>query len=105
MARELVNKINTMRRDAGMAVTDRISLVLQVTPRVRESFELHRNYIQGETLVTDVVFGPVRGGSGRFKWGIGSDCDPALESCVFFSGPVRSELLEKHHAIVQIRKN
>ena len=31
MAREIVNKVNTMRRDAGLAVTDRIALHIQTT--------------------------------------------------------------------------
>ncbi len=56
LARELVNKINTMRRDDGYAVTDRIIIQLQTTPRVKEAFEKHREYIMGEVLGTGVAF-------------------------------------------------
>lgn len=56
LARELVNKINSMRRDLGFAVTDRIAVVIQTTDRVRESFEKHRDYICGEVLAISVLF-------------------------------------------------
>ena len=61
LARELVNKINTMRRDLGLEVSDRIKLTLQTTPRVQECFALHREYITGETLAVEVHFGPCEG--------------------------------------------
>ncbi len=63
LARELVNKINTMRREQGFAVTDRISLVLQTTPRVRECFEAYRDYICTDVLATEVRFEPCEGTS------------------------------------------
>lgn len=56
LARELVNKINTMRRDQGFAVTDRIHVRLLATPKVREAFGLHRDYICREILAEDVSF-------------------------------------------------
>ncbi len=61
LARELVNKINTMRREMGLEVTDRIKLLLQTTPRVRDCFEQHREYIIGETLTVDAQFGSCEG--------------------------------------------
>lgn len=57
LARELVNKINTMRRDQGFKVTDRIRIKIQTTPRVEECFSLYKNYILGEVLAVDVQFG------------------------------------------------
>jgi isoleucyl-tRNA synthetase len=61
LARELVNKINTMRREMGLEVTDRIELTFQTTPRVQECYECHRDYILGETLAVKVTFGPCVG--------------------------------------------
>lgn len=61
LARELVNKINTMRREEGLDVTDRIKLKLKTSPRVQQAFELHREYITGETLSLDVRFGECEG--------------------------------------------
>jgi len=60
-ARELVNKINTMRRDEGFAVSDRIKVILETTERVRESFERHRDYICEEVLAVDTAFAPTDG--------------------------------------------
>jgi isoleucyl-tRNA synthetase len=63
LARELVNKINTMRREEGYAVVDRISVKLQTTERVRACFELHKAYIMHEVLAVHVSFEPCEGTS------------------------------------------
>ena len=59
LARELVNKIQNMRKDADFNVADRIKLGLE-TPSslVEEAFQVHRDYILRETLTTDVVESP-----------------------------------------------
>ncbi|MBP9842124.1 MAG: isoleucine--tRNA ligase [Simkaniaceae bacterium] len=56
LARELVNKVNTMRRNEKFEVTDRIHLKIQTTPRVKEAFEKHKVYICHEILATQVEF-------------------------------------------------
>ena len=61
LAREIVNKINTMRRDEGFAVTDRIIIQLQTTDRIKSAFEIHRHYILGEVLGLQVTFEPCDG--------------------------------------------
>ncbi len=61
LARELVNKINTMRREFGFEVTDRIRIQMQTTPRVEACFKKHKSYISGEVLAIDVAFGPCEG--------------------------------------------
>lgn len=61
LARELVNKINTMRRDSGFEISDRIRIRLQTTPKVEESFYSFKDYICGEVLALDVQFGPSTG--------------------------------------------
>jgi isoleucyl-tRNA synthetase len=63
MARELVNKINTMRRDENYDVSDRIVLKLKTTPRVQRAFEKHREYICHEVLATTFSFEPCDGSS------------------------------------------
>ncbi len=57
IARELVNKINTMRRTADFAVTDRIKVVLGATEKVHKAFQIHGAYIKEEVLATEVHFG------------------------------------------------
>ncbi|MFA5250494.1 MAG: isoleucine--tRNA ligase [Parachlamydiales bacterium] len=56
LARELVNKINTLRKELDYAVTDRIEVVLQTTSRVKAAFEKHFEYITGEILAVKVEF-------------------------------------------------
>lgn len=60
-ARELVNRINTMRKEMGFEITDRIQLHIQGTPRVEEAYKRHAEYISGEVLALDVTFGPCDG--------------------------------------------
>lgn len=56
IARELVNKINTMRKELDFAVTDRIHLKLQTSSEVKQAFERHRDYICHEVLATSFEF-------------------------------------------------
>ncbi|MDX8430433.1 MAG: isoleucine--tRNA ligase [Candidatus Algichlamydia australiensis] len=52
LAREIVNKLNTMRREANLEVTDRIEVQIEGSDRVSQAYELHKDYICGEALVT-----------------------------------------------------
>lgn len=61
LAREIVNKVNTMRREADFAVTDRIKLNIQTTERVLSSFQKFNDYICQEVLAIEVEFGPCEG--------------------------------------------
>lgn len=56
LAREIVNKLNTMRRDLGLEVTDRIAVKIDTTAIVQKAFETHASYIQDEVLATSVAF-------------------------------------------------
>jgi isoleucyl-tRNA synthetase len=56
MAREIVNKINTMRREADFDVTDRVKVRIDSSERVREAFVAHQAYITSEVLALDVQF-------------------------------------------------
>jgi isoleucyl-tRNA synthetase len=58
LAREVVNKLNTMRRDHDLAVTDRIVVYIQTSDRAKSVLEPFLPYIQEETLATSIVFGP-----------------------------------------------
>ncbi|RKY01246.1 isoleucine--tRNA ligase, partial [Candidatus Poribacteria bacterium] len=61
LARELVNKIQQMRKEADFNVADRIELYLSSTETVHKAFEVHREYIMGETLSVRVVDRPSEG--------------------------------------------
>jgi isoleucyl-tRNA synthetase len=55
LARELVNRIQNMRKEAGFEVTDRITLDLTGPAKVLEAFEQHRTYILQETLAVQIT--------------------------------------------------
>ena len=61
LAREVVNKLNTMRREQDLAVTDRIEVVIQTGPAARAAIEAHLAYIKDETLATAFTFGSAEG--------------------------------------------
>jgi isoleucyl-tRNA synthetase len=50
LAREVVSRVQRMRRDAGYRVGDRIHLWVDGDERVRQAVLAHRGYISGETL-------------------------------------------------------
>ncbi len=56
IAREIRNKINTMRREASFAVTDRIHVGLQCGLEVRAAFERYQNEIMADVLCLKVAF-------------------------------------------------
>lgn len=49
-ARDLVRAINTMRKDAGLEISDRITLGYAATGEVAEAMVNFADYVQGETL-------------------------------------------------------
>jgi isoleucyl-tRNA synthetase len=55
-ARELVSAIQKARKDSGFAVDDRIKLILNVNDSLKDMIHSHQNYIQTETLCTDMQF-------------------------------------------------
>lgn len=72
LAREIVNKINTMRRDQGFAVSDRIAIAIDSTAKVKECFDSHRDYIMNEVLGVDVIFGKCAG-QGATAWDLNGE--------------------------------
>jgi isoleucyl-tRNA synthetase len=57
MARELVNRIQRLRKDAGLNITDRIHLGVAGGDGVGEAAEAFRDFLQGETLALSLVVG------------------------------------------------
>ncbi|WP_115460959.1 isoleucine--tRNA ligase [Winogradskyella aurantiaca] len=54
IARELVNRIQNLRKDSGFEVTDRIDVALQKDPNVELAIASNEMYIKSETLTEDL---------------------------------------------------
>jgi isoleucyl-tRNA synthetase len=57
-ARELVNRIQRLRRDAGLELDDRIRLGIFGAPEVVSAAEAHREYVASEVLAVEVEVAP-----------------------------------------------
>jgi isoleucyl-tRNA synthetase len=57
LARELVNKLQTMRKEAGFEIEDRIVSYVKSTSLVEKAISNHEAYIKKETLSVDLKMG------------------------------------------------
>jgi isoleucyl-tRNA synthetase len=75
LAREFVNRVQNMRKDAGLRVTDRIRIHYESSNRVAEAIGRMSEYIKSETLATQLTAG--RDGAAHWeKWDIdGEPCE------------------------------
>ncbi len=56
IARELVNRIQNIRKDSGFEVTDKIKVHLQKNDTLEEAVKSNEEYIKSETLTEELVF-------------------------------------------------
>jgi len=56
VARELVNRIQNLRKDSGLEVTDKIKLTVLNFENLQASVEENKAYIMTETLTSEMVF-------------------------------------------------
>ena len=54
VARELINRIQNLRKEAGLEVTDRIRVEVALTPLTQPALEQYANYIAQQTLADEV---------------------------------------------------
>ncbi|MFO7672640.1 MAG: isoleucine--tRNA ligase [Lutibacter sp.] len=55
-ARELVNRVQNLRKDSGFEVTDKITLVIEKNDILERSIAANEHYIKTETLTKELVF-------------------------------------------------
>ncbi len=63
LAREFVHQVQTVRRDIGLDVTDRITLSVVASDELKEALREHDTYVAEELLATDFEF-PESAGEG-----------------------------------------
>ena len=56
IARELVNRIQNLRKDTGLEVTDRIRILLQKQDALEKAVRANEAYIKAETLANEILF-------------------------------------------------
>ncbi|NRT14307.1 isoleucyl-tRNA synthetase [Flavobacterium sp. 28A] len=56
IARELVNRIQNLRKDSGFEVTDKIKVYLQNNATLEEAVQVNADYIKSETLTEELIF-------------------------------------------------
>ena len=56
IARELVNRIQNIRKDSGFDVTDKIKVQLQRSGELEEAIKNNEDYIKSETLTENLIF-------------------------------------------------
>ena len=62
LARELVNRVQNVRKDGGLEVTDRIELVVAAEPEIESILKENLTYIAQETLADEVLWKELQGG-------------------------------------------
>jgi isoleucyl-tRNA synthetase len=63
MAREVVNRVQRLRKEAGYVYTDRIALSVDGDPLVLDAIRAHAGFIRGETLARSLSVGSRAPGS------------------------------------------
>ena len=56
LARELVNRVQNLRKDGGLDISDRICLTLNAAEHIRRALEANLDYIRTETLATEITW-------------------------------------------------
>jgi isoleucyl-tRNA synthetase len=82
LARELVNRVQNMRKDAGLDISDRIRLWVWGDAALEQAITTHRNYIADETLAPEITTGEKPGTAARQQeWQINDlVCTIAIEA-------------------------
>jgi isoleucyl-tRNA synthetase len=57
LARDVVRVVQLARREAGLAVTDRVAVTVEGSPAVGAAVRAHEPFVAGEVLATEVALG------------------------------------------------
>ena len=68
VARELINRIQNLRKDSGFEVTDRITAHIQRLPEVEEAVAGFRDYIASQTLARELILEDAVSGGVEVEW-------------------------------------
>jgi len=72
-AREIVNKIQNMRKSSGFEVTDRINVTVASGERLRSAAQRYEEFIRRETLADSITFVDSSAANGATEWNINGE--------------------------------
>ncbi|MFA6335690.1 MAG: isoleucine--tRNA ligase [Bacteroidales bacterium] len=72
IARELVNRIQNLRKDCKFEVTDKIKILLQPLPEIEETLSDYSDYICNQTLANKIVLQENIPGASSIEWDEGT---------------------------------
>jgi isoleucyl-tRNA synthetase len=84
LSRELVSRIQALRKESGLEITDRIALSLRCSPKLLAAVKSSAEYITSETLATALLFEPLDASAsvtGTVESINGEMCSLSLEKC------------------------
>jgi len=55
MARELINRIQNIRKDSGLEITDRVQITLAPQEEVEKAVEAYAELIKGQVLANSIT--------------------------------------------------
>lgn len=80
LAREFVNRVQNMRKDAGFDVTDKINISYTGSPELVKAIKNFSEYISNETLAEKLISQQINDGGFRQDWKIGDyECSIRIE--------------------------
>ena len=80
LAREFVNRVQNMRKDAGFDVTDKIKISFSGSPELAKAINNFSDYISNETLAEELISQQINDGGFRQDWKIGDyECSIQIE--------------------------
>ena len=82
LSRELVSRIQALRKESGFDITDRISLCIQGSVKLLDAVKKNDAYIKAETLTVSLIataFDPSSAIKGRQEMVNGESCFVSLE--------------------------
>ena len=68
LARELVNRIQNIRKASGFEVTDRVIVTIEPNEALQEALETFGAYVCSQTLAVDIRFAPDPAGAVEVEW-------------------------------------
>ena len=63
IARELVSNLQSLRKDTGLEVSDRIAVTVETDAEAAAAAEAFRDYVAGEVLAVSIAFAPAPAGT------------------------------------------